>query len=282
MLSDLSFNAARGRRNPSLFGAGCALSLLCACWQLAGCSLDERTLTVESPSTSGGNGGGARGGSPGSETGGAAPTANGGGPAAEAGSGGEGGEAGASDGNSPTTFPDGCADLDHDGKSDCTQTLVENPDFKLDVSHWEPETGVLIKWDAMDLLTGHGSGSALVSSTKVLDSDGDFLATASQCIPVEAGKTLDVYANVRIEAGGVPGKAALSLWFFRAADCPDESPSDVYVTNQVYDTGTTLTLSGSKEVAPQMSSLRVRLGVIKPFRADTFSVRFDNVLVAAH
>jgi hypothetical protein len=53
----------------------------------------------------------------------------------------------------------------------------------------------------------------------------------------------------------------------------------VYETAEAFDIGSVLQLHGSEAVPEGMSSARVRLGVIKPSRATSFSVRFDNILV---
>ena len=58
------------------------------------------------------------------------------------------------------------------------------------------------------------------------------------------------------------------------------APDDVYETSEEFEKGTRLTLRGTKGV-DRTGSMLVRLSVIKPFRVDSFSVRFDNVLIHA-
>lgn len=190
----------------------------------------------------------------------------------------EGGQAGEGYGGA-ATFEDGCTDLDHDGISDCTETLLLNPNFTADVTEWKAETGATITWDPLDLMGVAASGSALVTSSGTVDAPGVSLVAASQCVTVEPGKTLEIYAQARTESGPVDGNAAISLWFFPTMTCGD-SPSAVYQTDPI-NTGQTVVLQGTKEVPDSMFSVRVRLGVIKPFKAESFSVRFDNLLIVA-
>ena len=111
--------------------------------------------------------------------------------------------------------------------------------------------------------------------------DGDSIAVADQCLAVSDGTVLQVFANAVIDAGSVAGRAAIGLWFFAAEGCAGGTPNEVFETLEEFTAGKTLILRGAKGVSPQIKSVRVRLGVIKPFRAETFSVRFDNILVRA-
>jgi hypothetical protein len=197
-----------------------------------------------------------------------------------AGEGGAAGQAGESNGGA-ATFPDGCVDLDQNGVSDCTETMLDNSAFATDVSHWTAEANTTITWDAKDMLGSLQSGSALVTSSGTIDAPGDAFAAADQCVTVSEGQLIDIYANAEIAAGQAAGKTAIGLWFFPADACPGDTASDVYETSEAFDTGQTITLRVTKLVQAQMRSMRVRLGVIKPFRAASFSVRFDNVLIHA-
>ncbi|HEY3664569.1 MAG TPA: hypothetical protein VGL19_01170, partial [Polyangiaceae bacterium] len=130
-----------------------------------------------------------------------------------------------------------------------------------------------------DLLAGTASGSALVTSSVQLDTNGDSFVAADQCVPVRPGAILGIFANASIDAGQVAGRVAIDLWFFGTAGCPGDAPMSVYETAEAFDVGSVLKLHGSDAVPEGMSSVRVRLGVIKPSRAASFSVRFDNILV---
>jgi hypothetical protein len=153
--------------------------------------------------------------------------------------------------------------------------------FGSDVSHWTAESDANLAWDAVDLRGHPDSGSALVSSSKTFDAPGNSLVAANQCVAVQPETVIAVFADAKLEDNSVVGKASLGLWFFADAECTGDSAVEVYQTPEVYDTGMTITLSGANAVPEGARSVRVRLGVSKPFRAETFSVRFDNVLVVA-
>lgn len=263
-----------------MYRRSCALFALTVAWLYCACSLDDRTLTLGPTEGGSSNHGG---------SGGHAPTGEGGTGAGRAGAepSGLAGQAGASEGGQAgegsggaATFEDGCTDLNQNRVSDCTETLLLNPNFTADVTEWNSETGATITWDAMDLMGVAASGSALVTSSGAVDAPGVSLVAASQCVSVEPGKTLEIYAQARTESGPVDGNAAISLWFFSTTSCGD-SPSAVYQTDPII-TGQTVVLQGTKEVPDTIFSMRVRLGVIKPFKAESFSVRFDNLLIVAH
>lgn len=279
VMQSSSFFAASSSR--LVFRRAFALAFaLMLTWLYTACSLDERTLTLGQTE----GGGSHRGGSAGQTT-----IAGGGAGAGRAGAAlggqagqpdeGEGGQADEGHGGA-ATFDDGCTDLNHNGVSDCTETLLLNSSFTADVAEWQPENGATIVWDPLDLSGVAASGSALVTSSGAIDAPGISLVAAGQCLTVEPGQELEIYAQARTESGPVDGNAAISLWFFSTAACGD-SPSAVYQTDPIV-TGQTVLLHGSKSVPDSMLSVRVRLGVVKPFKAESFSVRFDNLLIDAH
>ncbi|HEY0467733.1 MAG TPA: hypothetical protein VGC79_26210 [Polyangiaceae bacterium] len=248
----------------------------------AACSIDARTLTLGVGNGGLSNDAGSGGRRP-SFAGGAGATIAG----AHSGGSNAGGDLGqteqggaADDGGAPAVL-NGCVDLDQNGTPDCTETLLENSTFDTDVSHWAAESDATLAWDAVDLRGLQNSGSALVGSSKVFDAPGNSLVAADQCVAVQPDTVLSVFADARLEDNTIVGKASISLWFFSEPDCPGDQASDFYQTPEAFDTGSTLILSGAKAVPEGMRSVRVRLGVTKPFRATTFSVRFDNVLVVA-
>ena len=264
-----------------LYRRSFALLALAAAWLYSACSLDERTLTLGPSDGGASNRGGSAGRSP--DDGGAGTVAGRagaeqGGQAGQIGNG-EGGQAGEGYGGA-VTFEDGCTDINHNGVSDCTETLLLNSNFTSDVAEWKPESGATIVWDPLDLMGVAASGSALVTSSGAIDAPGISLVAAGQCISVEPGKTLAIYAQARTESGPVDGNAAISLWFFPSVTCGD-SPSTIYQTDPVTP-GQTVLLQGSAIVPDSMLSARVRLGVIKPFKAESFGVRFDNLLIDEH
>ena len=250
-----------------------SLALLCAPWLLSACPVDDRALSANVDTSEAGASSQPTGG------GGDMPSAGGAGAGGRS-AGGDAGEAGQSS-TGVTTFPDGCADLDDDAISDCSETLLKNPAFQTDASQWTAEANTTIAWDARDMFGSLVSGSARVTSAGAIDAPGDGFAAAEQCLPVSEGLILDIFANAYIDAGQALGRATISLWFFAQDDCQGASASDIFETPEEFDTNKTITLHGTKLVGAQMRSVRVRLGVIKPFKAQTFSVRFDNLLVRA-
>jgi hypothetical protein len=244
-------------------------------WLVSGCSIDARALY-----TSG------RAGEVGARAGDGSPPGVGGTGAASGadavavpmGTGLDAGQAGEAQGGA-AAFADGCVDLDNDGVSDCRESLLENSAFKTDVGHWIAEPGVTIEWDAQDLLGARDSGSAFVTSSGSLDAPGDGIAAVTQCVPVSAGQVMEVAASALIDEGPTRGRAVMILWFFSSAAC-GVAPEEVYKTPEEFEQGKQLTLRGAKAV-DRTGSMLVRLGVIKPFTVDSFSVRFDNVLIRA-
>jgi hypothetical protein len=270
-------NATRRRSAPKRVYA---LALLVGLASHAGCSLDNRTLVLDdglSGSSNAANAGGRAGARSGGSGGQLAPSAgsDSGGLGGQAGQAGDPGEP---DGGEPS-FADGCTDLDRDGISDCTETLLQNSTFATDVVHWTPEFGITVAWDPLDLRGTTGSGSALVTSSGPLDGQGTVLAAAFQCIPVHAGKTVSAWANAQVAPGTVSGGAALGFWFFANPDCPDESPAFAASAESETQVGQTVILRSTQIVPEYMVSMRVRLAVVKPFTAQSFSVRYDDVLV---
>ncbi len=252
----------------------------------AGCSLDDRALTLDdgfsgSSNSPNASGAGNRAGASASGDGGSrSPTAGSDavGQAGQAEQAGQGGEAGQGEGGA-ATFPDGCSDLDRNGISDCTESLLQNSAFTSDTTHWTSEIGATLSWDATDLLGDAGSGSALVTSSQVIDNPGDLVVSAFQCIPVHAGKLVSVWADAQIDSRAANGQAEISFWFFPNADCPGDSPSIAATPATEDQIGRVVTLKGRAPVPDDMVAMRLRLSVVKPFRTPSVSVRFDNVLV---
>jgi len=283
-----SSTTPRSRRARSEWQRRCALAALLVPITYSGCSVDERTLALNSSDAGAGAGAGAAGrtagraGSPsaGDGAGGRSPVAGrgAGGSAGQPEQAGQAGQAGEADGGAPS-FPDGCADLDRNGKSDCTQTLLQNPAFATTVNQWTAEAGALLMWDPRDLMLNPDSGSARVTLSGAIDAAGNSQIAVYQCIKVSAASVLEIDANAVLDPGVAGGAALIGLWYYPVPDCPGGT-SLFYETPSLSDADTTLHLHGIAMVPPQMVSALVRLSVVKPFRAETFSVRFDNVLVS--
>lgn len=281
-MSDCSLIVRAYARSP----ISCA-ALLCAPWLLCACPVDTRTLSASvegsgATAATAGHGGSlldpGRGGSGGNPTPGGAVDAGDAGESAGAADG-EGGAAGE---GGTASFQDPCPDLNADGESDCTHSIAKNFSFDSDVSNWIVESTATLVWDPSDLREREDSGSARLTSTQTIDADGAGLVTASQCILVQAGQTIELFARAKLDPGIDSGKAALGLWFFPGSDCPEQAFVGVYQTPEAAGSSEIAMLRGSAVAPDGAGSARVRLVAIKAFRAASFSVRFDDVLVVAH
>jgi hypothetical protein len=177
---------------------------------------------------------------------------------------------------------DGCADLNGDGVADCQQTLVANATFDSNVASWHADTGASLTWDPRDSLNAGTSGTALLSAASgAFDAGGSSLVTASQCITVTGGQIVITYANVFIDKGqDSSGQAAIDVDLFGAPGCagtatssfstpmPENASPGVWLAEQ----------AGLKSPNGTRSAL-VRLAIDKPFQADSYHARFDNILV---
>lgn len=263
----------------------CALSALGA-GILFSCSLDQRKLAgpIYAVWIIGGSpdGGDAQGGD--------AQAANAGQSSADAGEGaslggthGGGGSAGSGNtaGSSVSMVPkviDGCPDLDFNGKGDCTETLVANPNFVKDVIGWMAGDDTFVEWSAQNHFDDEPSGSALVSVRGYTDSDGMMQRASSQCVKLKSAGTLQVFANVFYEGGQGEGGPSLGLFFFGSQDCSG-SPLGVPLQMTAGGADDWETLS-AQQITPEGSgSVLVRLAVTKPYRGMVFKASFDNILI---
>lgn len=249
----------------------------------AGCSLDQRRLSVSGSAgfwvilagtETGGDGSGSS--AAGSGSGGTNAGSSGTSPLGTA----DAGEAGTT---GQVIEPDhdlveGCPDLDLNGVADCQETLAQNPRFAADASHWSATGDVLIEWSPINALTDEPSGSGRVSVHGALDMDGDVLRAATQCVPVGDAQELDVYASALVKSGQGEGEASLGIFSFSTDDCsgsPLGLPLDVpTVGRDIWQT-----IGAHRALPPMTASVLVRLGVSKPFRSPRFDVYFDNVLL---
>jgi hypothetical protein len=241
-----------------------------ACILIAACSLDNRQLQLANAGT-----GGAESGAGGQAVDGGAGQAAGSTNQADA------GEGGSTD--LPIPVADGCADLDVDKIADCTETNVQNSDFKSDVSNWRPDMDTTIDWDASNAAGDLPSGSALIVSPGVIDATatGVALRAAQQCIPMSGTKLVIVYANALVDPGqDEQGRAEVDVAFFDSEDCTG-ALTTTFSTPQPLDgkSGSWLTLKAGSVSAETTRSAQIKLALLKPFRAPSFQARFDNVLV---
>jgi hypothetical protein len=251
---------------------------------LAGCPIDDRQLqgALATPGQAGSLAGASESGA---QNGGAVGGASDSG-LADAASQAEGGAAGALE-LPPPTLVDGCADLDGDSVSDCSETKIINATFVSDVSSWTAEAQLgdpfttRVSWDAGNAWGSVPSGSARVSVSGTVDFNGASLRAATQCLPVLPQKLVIVYANANVDVGQDPaGSAEVDVSFFDSSDCSGLSTSTFSTPPpEGASPGVWWTLHAGLLSGMVTKSALIELGVVKPFRAASMTARFDNVLV---
>lgn len=182
---------------------------------------------------------------------------------------------------------DGCVDLDGDQVSDCSETIVKNGQFATDVSDWTAQMTLGdsfttdLAWDQLNSWGTGSTGSARVNVSGTIDFNGNALRGATQCVSVTGNQLLVVYANTRIDADQDPnGGAEIDVSFFDTTDCTGVATAS-FSTPQPPDAKTDawLTLHAGTVSSVTNKSALITLGVAKPFRAQSLTARFDNILV---
>ena len=192
----------------------------------------------------------------------------------------------AGESSTPPPLPplvDGCADLDTDSVPDCSVTLVENAAFDRDVSGWSAVGTSSLAWADRNALADTPSGCALLSAEGRSDIDGTALFRASQCVRVPAGQLVIAYANARVEAsaaGGDAAQAELQVSFFDREGCVDKS-NGYFTTPPSTAVGEWVTIQAGGVSGSATKSALVELVGVKPYRADSLSACFDNVMLKA-
>ena len=269
------------------------------------CSVDERDLSRDAPATSrggvsdGGDGGagspsiggdsGAANGSAGQTSGGQSNGGQSNGGQSNGGQSNSGGSGGTSSGsvNRPPTGSGGaaggpgCGDIDNDGVDDCTETLVQNSRFDLDISAWIAESEVTATWDARDARMSAASGSMLVSNVApTATAFGAVMLGVDQCLPVTAGTTYELAARVLIASGQGSGEGGIALFVFDGAGCQGTFlESFTPDTTQIVDAWTKV--EGQTNMPIGARSMMLRLVASRPFAQAKLDIAFDDVLVRA-
>ena len=138
-------------------------------------------------------------------------------------------------------------------------------------------------WDAKNALGDTPSGCALLSAQGHSDIDGGALFRASQCVGVPAGQLVIAYANARVEAstgGGDSAQAELEVSFFDGATC-DGTATSYFSTPPSTAVGVWVTVQAGGVTGLATKSALVALVGVKPYRADSLSACFDNVMLKA-
>lgn len=272
--------------------------LVLVSFTLAGCPVDERTL---SPGT--GNHGGTTNGGSSSGTGnrsgqsgtgdtgngGAEPMGDGGmnssaGEDSGAGKGGSGSGSGGSsggggsNGSGGSNGAGGCGDLDQDGVQDCEQTLAQNSRFMTDTADWQAEPTLKQSWDQRNARSDETSGALKVRNENVGEGEGWMLSGSRQCLAAEGGKGYLLAASTFIPGGQGAGSAGVAVWFFGSDDCAANSIGNITL-QLVSGTDTWLPAQGTVQAPGGTRSMHVRLVTSKPFAQPSLEALFDDVLV---
>lgn len=251
----------------------------------ASCQLDERTLTGPTYAAwligGASDGGEAQGGDANASAGqpladaGESSTAFGG--AANGGSAGTNPTAG-SGGNAEPPIVDGCPDLDFNGKGDCKETLVTNPNFAADVGGWTAGDDVSLEWSAQNYLGDAPSGSAQITVRGYSDGDGMLQRASSQCVKLGASSQLQLFAHVFFEGDQGAGGPSIGLFFFGNEDCSGPALGVPFQASAAR-TDAWETLAAQPMVPEGSRSALVRLAVSKPYRTLALTASFDNILL---
>lgn len=167
-----------------------------------------------------------------------------------------------------------CADDDHNGVDDCSESLVQNASFDSNVAPW-----ISGQWNASNAHPVSGSGSLLVMNDLPILADVGFnLKAAEQCIQVTGDLTYRVAARVLIPPGQGAGFGGINLWIFANDAC-----KGTFVTGlspaMTETTSTWTQLDAQFKMPTAARSMIVRLAATRPFSQEKLQVLFDDILV---
>ncbi|MDX2054740.1 MAG: hypothetical protein SFV15_20225 [Polyangiaceae bacterium] len=203
------------------------------------------------------------------------------------GSGGSLGSGGSGGGTPPGTCvgPSSCyVDLNANGKSDCSESVVANSQFLNDIAGWSPGYLSAGAWSASGPNSCTGSVAATVKSG--LQQGG-----VSQCVRVTAGDSYRVRAQYFIEASLTTTDASLTLAAYSNADCSTAGPAlpGGTWTSSGSVRGTWTSLRWLSQDTPPVDlmvmpvgaqSLRISLNATRPSSSQPdATVLWDNVLL---
>ena len=174
-----------------------------------------------------------------------------------------------------------CPDLDQNTVLDCTETLVTNPGFDMDVKGWTPEASGAISWESLDSSGSNASGSIRVEDRGATTGpdNGLVYTGATQCVKARADHAYVIFAQMYARGPMVEAFGSVSGRSFASADC---SGTPVHVeTSSIQGTvNLWLTLQATVPAAMSAGSLLVELSVGKPKTVSgNVILNFDNVLV---
>jgi hypothetical protein len=172
-----------------------------------------------------------------------------------------------------------CPDLDTNGQSDCTQSLVANPNFATDISQWTLQPTLTAEWVAAGA-QGASTGAIYVNFTSN-EALALVLRGPEQCVPASP-RNYKIFAEAFIASADNPpadSGVQISVLFFNGAGCTGSLVGST-ASSKVTARDVWSLLQGGGTAPAGTASMKVRLGLIKPGAQSTFKATIDNVLVA--
>jgi hypothetical protein len=228
-----------------------------------------------------GGAGGATGGAGGVTGGAGGATGGAGGATGGAGgaTGGTGGATGGTGGTGGGPAPS-CPDLDQNGRLDCQESLLANPDFDTGAEPWQAEAAAVRAWERPP----DGKGEAASGSLLVTNQSPSTITTqggAYQCIPALGGKSYLLISQLFIPPGQGQGSGGVNIQFFPSTNCTPSGGSPnigVFMSQLIVAADSWRLVDNVFSTPTAAKSMLVRLVVTKS-GPPLYRVRFDNVLL---
>ena len=174
-----------------------------------------------------------------------------------------------------------CPDLDRNTVLDCTETLVTNAGFALDVKGWSPEANGAISWESLDALGGNTSGSIRIEDrgTATGPDSGLIYTGVTQCVKIKSNQAYVIFAQMYARGSMVNAYGSVVGRSFASADCSG-TPLQVQTSAIEGTVNLWITLQTTVPALMSAGSLLVELSVGKPMTVTgNAALNFDNVLV---
>jgi hypothetical protein len=174
-----------------------------------------------------------------------------------------------------------CPDLDQNTVLDCTETLVSNPGFDVDIKGWSPEASAAISWESLDALGSNTSGSIRVENRGVASGPdtGLIYTGATQCVKVQPDHAYVIFAQMYARGPMINAYGSVVGRVFSSTDCSG-TPLQVETSAIEGTLDLWLTLQVTVPAVTSAGSMLVELSVGKPTSVTGSAVlNFDNVLV---
>jgi hypothetical protein len=157
------------------------------------------------------------------------------------------------------------------------QNLVAGGDFASDLEAWhhDPNPDGTSAWSALDAAGSASSGSALLTSTNA--TGGALVTLLDQCVPVIAGATYTLSADVRFTEGETTTGWAETAISWQSGPVCNTSISGNALLTEVASRGTWIHDSDTFTAPPGATSAFVQAGIDKIEAGGALSANFDNI-----